>query len=169
MSRLTASSNEARIPRNNTITWSAGTADSGTVRSTTITQQELLDRIVVRAFDPRADLIDASRDDEWEGLSDEEIERWLSGTGHWGGDDGRTHDEVRYSDEPLAKKLRRGLGSVFVDTGLFYARRETNLASRGPAPRPRPRIAGRRRPTGEERSRRGRGGHTRPFANGGVR
>lgn len=44
-----------------------------------VTQQELLDRIVAREFETKADLIDSYRD-EWEGLSDEEIERWLSGT-----------------------------------------------------------------------------------------
>lgn len=46
---------------------------------TKVTQQELLDRIVAREFETKSDLIDSYRDD-WDGLSDEEIERWLSGT-----------------------------------------------------------------------------------------
>lgn len=44
-----------------------------------VTQQELLDRIVAREFDSKAALIDSFRD-EWEGLSEAEIEQWLSGT-----------------------------------------------------------------------------------------
>lgn len=44
-----------------------------------VTQQELLDRIVARAFESREALIDSYRDD-WEGLSEDEIEQWLSGT-----------------------------------------------------------------------------------------
>lgn len=52
---------------------------------TKVTQQELLDRIVDHAFDSRDDLIDSFRDDDdWEGLSTEEIERFLSGTTDWG-------------------------------------------------------------------------------------
>lgn len=52
---------------------------------TKVTQQELLDRIVDHAFDSRDDLIDSFRDDDdWEGLSKEEIERFLSGTTDWG-------------------------------------------------------------------------------------
>lgn len=52
---------------------------------TKVTQQELLDRIVDHAFDSRDDLIDSFRDDDdWEGLSEEEIERFLSGTTDWG-------------------------------------------------------------------------------------
>lgn len=71
---------------------------------TKVTQQELLDRIVAREFETKADLIDAYRD-EWEGLSEDEIEQWLSGTGTWGGDDDRDHDEIRYGDALVAKKL----------------------------------------------------------------
>ncbi len=44
-----------------------------------VTQQELLDRIVAREFASKAALIDSYRD-EWEGLSEEEIQQWLSGT-----------------------------------------------------------------------------------------
>lgn len=44
-----------------------------------VTQQELLDRIVSDAYGSRDDLVDSFRD-EWAGLSEEEIERWLSGT-----------------------------------------------------------------------------------------
>lgn len=69
-----------------------------------VTQQELLDRIVAREFESREALVDSFRDD-WEGLTDEEIERWLSGTGAWGGDDDRHHDEILYGDELVAKKL----------------------------------------------------------------
>ena len=44
-----------------------------------VTQQELLDRIVEREFASKDALIDSFRD-EWEGLSDDEIEQWSSGT-----------------------------------------------------------------------------------------
>ena len=44
-----------------------------------ITQQELLDRLVSDAYASKEELIDSYRG-EWEGLSEEEIERWLSGT-----------------------------------------------------------------------------------------
>lgn len=43
------------------------------------TQQELLDRIVDRAVETEADLVDSFKDDGPD-LTDEEIERWLSGT-----------------------------------------------------------------------------------------
>jgi hypothetical protein len=74
---------------------------------TKVTQQELLDRIVAREFESKAELIDSYRDD-WEGLSEAEIERWLSGTGAWGGGDDRDHDEMLYGDELVAKKLDEG-------------------------------------------------------------
>lgn len=51
---------------------------------TKVTQQELLDRIVDRAYGSKEELIDSFRDDEWEGLSEEEIGRFLSGTTDWG-------------------------------------------------------------------------------------
>jgi predicted transcriptional regulator len=44
-----------------------------------VTQQELLDRIVAREFDSKESLVDSFRD-EWEGLTEEETERWLAGT-----------------------------------------------------------------------------------------
>lgn len=46
---------------------------------TSVTQQELLDRIVVREFESRDELIDSFRS-EWDGLSAAETEAWLSGT-----------------------------------------------------------------------------------------
>ena len=50
-----------------------------------VTQQELLDRLVDRAFDSKEEFVDSFREgDEWEGLTEEEIERWLSGTTDWG-------------------------------------------------------------------------------------
>ncbi|MFC7132271.1 MULTISPECIES: hypothetical protein [Salinibaculum] len=44
-----------------------------------VTQQELLDRIVAREFASKDALVDSFRDD-WEGLSEEAVEQWLSGT-----------------------------------------------------------------------------------------
>lgn len=44
-----------------------------------VTQQELLERVVTETYESRAELIDSFRD-EFEPLSDEEAERWLSGT-----------------------------------------------------------------------------------------
>ena len=70
----------------------------------TVTQQALLDRVVAREFESKAALIDSFRED-WDGLSEAEIERWLSGTGSWGGDDGRDHDDVLYGEDLVAKKL----------------------------------------------------------------
>jgi hypothetical protein len=50
-----------------------------------VTQQEVLERVVEHGFESPDALVDSFRadsegDDEFEGLSDEEIERWLSGT-----------------------------------------------------------------------------------------
>ena len=46
-----------------------------------VSQQELLDRLVDRAYESREELVDSFREnDEWEGLSEAEIEQWLSGT-----------------------------------------------------------------------------------------
>jgi len=46
-----------------------------------VSQQELLDRLVDRAYESRESFVDSFReDDEWEGLYEAEIERWLSGT-----------------------------------------------------------------------------------------
>ena len=44
-----------------------------------VTQQELLDRIVAREFASKDALVESFRDD-WEGLSEEAVEQWLSGT-----------------------------------------------------------------------------------------
>jgi len=50
-----------------------------------VSQQELLDRLVEQAYDSREAFVESFRtDEEWEGLSEEEIERWLSGTTDWG-------------------------------------------------------------------------------------
>lgn len=63
-----------------------------------VTQQELLDRIVSDAYGSRDDLVDSFRD-EWEGLSEEEIERWLSGTSDWGFETTEAEiDDVLYGD-----------------------------------------------------------------------
>lgn len=46
-----------------------------------VSQQELLDRLVDRAYESREELVESfETDDGWEGLSEEEIEQWLSGT-----------------------------------------------------------------------------------------
>ncbi|RQG95119.1 hypothetical protein [Natrarchaeobius chitinivorans] len=44
-----------------------------------VTQQELLERIVTSSYESKDELIDSFRD-EFEPLSEEEIDRWLSGT-----------------------------------------------------------------------------------------
>ncbi|MFU8867093.1 hypothetical protein [Natronococcus sp.] len=44
-----------------------------------VTQQELLERIVIGAYESKDELIESFRDD-FEPLSDEEIDQWLSGT-----------------------------------------------------------------------------------------
>jgi len=50
-----------------------------------VSQQALLHRLVERAYDSREAFVESFRvDDEWEGLSEEEIERWLGGTTDWG-------------------------------------------------------------------------------------
>ncbi|SFR88036.1 hypothetical protein SAMN05216559_0437 [Halomicrobium zhouii] len=66
-----------------------------------VTQQELLDRIVEREFESRDALIASYRDD-WDGLSDEERDQWLSGTQASGNpvDEGDI-DAVLYEDEAL--------------------------------------------------------------------
>lgn len=50
-----------------------------------VSQQALLDRLVEQAYDSREAFVESfQEDDGWEGLSEEEIERWLSGTTDWG-------------------------------------------------------------------------------------
>lgn len=44
-----------------------------------VTQQELLERIVTNTYESKKKLIDSFRDD-FEPLSEDEIDRWLSGT-----------------------------------------------------------------------------------------
>lgn len=44
-----------------------------------VTQQELLERIVTNTYESKTKLIDSFRDD-FEPLSEDEIDRWLSGT-----------------------------------------------------------------------------------------
>lgn len=69
-----------------------------------VTQQELLDRLIDRQYESREAIVDEYRD-EWEGLTDEEIERWLSGAGSWGGGEPADLDEARYDETYLSKKL----------------------------------------------------------------
>lgn len=65
-----------------------------------VSQQALLDRLVEQAYESREAFVESFRvDDEWEGLSEEEIERWLSGTTDWGVE--TTEDDV---DEVLYGK-----------------------------------------------------------------
>ena len=63
-----------------------------------VTQQELLDRLVEDAYESREAFVESFReDDRWEGLSEEEIERWLSGTTDWGEETTESDvDEVLY-------------------------------------------------------------------------
>jgi len=50
-----------------------------------VSQQALLDRLVEQAYESREAFVESFRvDDDWEGLSEAEIERWLSGTTDWG-------------------------------------------------------------------------------------
>lgn len=58
---------------------------------TSVTQQELLERIVTNTYESKAELIDSFRD-EYEPLSDDEVERWLSGSSDWGVE--TTEDEI---------------------------------------------------------------------------
>ena len=45
----------------------------------TVTQQELLERIVTSTYTSKSELVESFRD-EFEGLSEQQVERWLSGT-----------------------------------------------------------------------------------------
>lgn len=64
-----------------------------------VTQQDLLDRIVERELESRDALIASYRDD-WDGLSDEEIDQWLSGTAASGNPvDEDDIDTVLYDEE----------------------------------------------------------------------
>ncbi|WP_226039835.1 hypothetical protein [Natrinema sp. DC36] len=48
-----------------------------------VTQQELLDRIIASTYESKDELVDSFRDN-FEPLSDDEIEEWLSGSSDWG-------------------------------------------------------------------------------------
>lgn len=48
-----------------------------------VTQQELLERIVTDSYESKDELIESFRD-EFEPLSEAEIEQWLSGSSDWG-------------------------------------------------------------------------------------
>jgi len=48
-----------------------------------VTQQELLERIVTDSYESKEALIESFRD-EFEPLSDAEIDRWLAGGSDWG-------------------------------------------------------------------------------------
>lgn len=64
-----------------------------------IPQQELLKQLVDRGYESRSDIIDTYRD-TWDGLTDEEVERFLSGTVDTGDPiDEDDIDEVLYGSE----------------------------------------------------------------------
>jgi ferritin-like metal-binding protein YciE len=74
----------------------------------TVTQREVLERVVEHGFESRQAIVDSFRggsehgDDEFEGLSDEEIERWLSGTSDWGVETSESEiDGILYEKEIL--------------------------------------------------------------------
>lgn len=70
-----------------------------------VTQQELLARLVAVAFETQEEFIDTFRDD-WEGLSEEEIEQWLSGTTASGNPvDEEDIDQAIYEDK-LSRELQ---------------------------------------------------------------
>lgn len=68
---------------------------------TKVTQQELLKVLVDEAYSSRDEIVDHFRDDEWEGLSDEEAQEWLSGTFSAGEPIGEDEDidEIIYREE----------------------------------------------------------------------
>ena len=66
-----------------------------------VTQQELLDLLVEESYESKDELVDSYRDD-FDGLSQEEIDRWLSGTSDWGVETSEDDvDEILYDDEHL--------------------------------------------------------------------
>jgi len=68
---------------------------------TKVTQQELLDRLVEESYESKDELVDSYRDD-FDGLSSEEIDRWMSGTvASENPVDEDEIDEVLYDDEHL--------------------------------------------------------------------
>lgn len=63
-----------------------------------VTQQELLDRIIATTYESKDELIDSFRDD-FEPVSDDEIEAWLSGSSDWGVETTESEiDEVLYGE-----------------------------------------------------------------------
>lgn len=70
-------------------------------RGRKVSQQELLDRIVSREFESKAALFESFEDD-FEGLSDEEIEAFLSNTFESGAETAEDDiDRVLYEEEAL--------------------------------------------------------------------
>lgn len=66
-----------------------------------VTQQELLDALVERAYASREEVIDSFRD-EGPDLTDEEIERWLSGTSDWGVETSEDEiDDILYGEDTI--------------------------------------------------------------------
>lgn len=63
-----------------------------------VTQQELLDRIIATTYESKDELIDSFRDD-FEPVSDDEIEAWLSGSSDWGVETTESEiDELLYGE-----------------------------------------------------------------------
>lgn len=63
-----------------------------------VTQQELLDRIIATTYESKDELIDSFRDD-FEPVSDDKIEAWLSGSSDWGVETTESEiDEVLYGE-----------------------------------------------------------------------
>ncbi|WP_132059272.1 hypothetical protein [Halorussus amylolyticus] len=68
-----------------------------------VSQDELLDRIVEHGYDSKEALVESFRDDanvnsdDWDGLSEDEIDAFLSGTSDWGFETSEEDiDEVLY-------------------------------------------------------------------------
>ncbi|MFB1064485.1 hypothetical protein [Natrinema sp. H-ect4] len=63
-----------------------------------VTQQELLDRIIATTYESKDELLDSFRDD-FEPVSDDEIEAWLSGSSDWEVETTESEiDEVLYGE-----------------------------------------------------------------------
>jgi len=75
-----------------------------------VTQQELLDRIIATTYESKDELLDSFRDD-FEPVSDDEIEAWLSGSSDWEVETTESEiDEVPTANEPSHRhrRIRRG-------------------------------------------------------------
>lgn len=70
-----------------------------------VSHGQLLERIVEREYESRRALVDSFReDDDFDGLSEEEIERFLSGTSDWGEETTEDEiDEILYEEEVLTE------------------------------------------------------------------